>query len=150
MEEKKLFDGVYFTDYRQQTGGHGATDAANSGNPADKHFVTLEQLQQVKDPAEMAYLLGAVLHRLEWLLESTEFMLKDKDLWTDKDVRQAIEENMPLADKYSAMLAWIIEVPERCHAVTKEDLEQVAKANSKAAELKQLFEEFQASQGLLV
>lgn len=151
MEEQKVCEGVYFTDYRQSPG----TNSKNPGTeaqagPGQQQFVTLEQLQQVKDPAEMAYLLASILRRLEWLLESTTFLLDDRDLWADHEVTSAIEENVPLASKYAIMLDWITEKPERCHAVTKEDLEQVAKIKIKADEMRVKYQEFENSKGLLV
>lgn len=151
MQEQKVCEGVYFTDYRQ-AGNHEkqGTGVDTKFDPGQQQFVTLEQLQQVKDPAEMAYLLASIMKRLDWLLESTSFLLDDTELWTDADVQQAIEENVPLTKKYSNMLAWITEIPERCHAVTKEDLEKVAKANQKVEEIKEKYAEFEKAQGLLV
>jgi hypothetical protein len=151
MQEQKLFEGVYFTDYRQSADPVKQGSAVDTkAGPAHQQFVTLEQLQQEKDPAQMAYLLSAVIKRQEWLLESTSFLLEDRELWADQDVVAAIDENVPLITKYAVMLAWITETPERCHATTKEDLEKVAKLNLKADETKKLYQEFECSRGLLV
>ena len=159
MTEQKLFEGVYFTDYRQ-TGTENSkpqclpkiTPEGNmiGNDPLKAQFITLEQLILIKDPAQISYLLSAILHRHEWLLESTSFMLDDKELWADPDVSAAIEENIPLIDKYTEMLEWVIEKPDRCHAVEKGDHEKVAKARLKSEETKKLYEEFQNSRGLLV
>lgn len=156
MTEQKIYEGVYFTDYRQNSAAklegpacapkmtpYGIT---STGDPGDTQFITFDQLKQIKDTSKLSYLLTSILNRHHWLCESTEFMLHDRELWSDPDVREAIEENMPLVARYMEMLEWIL--TENSHAAEKAEEDKCKRAKDRSEALLKVYETFKQEQGL--
>ena len=114
MTEQKLFEGVYFTDYR--TAHEDSQKSKCAGKEADKEpmdpskvqFITQEKLDETTDPVMLNYYFESIFSRYRWLLSSTIGLLEDTSLWIDEDIQEAIEENLPLIDKYSSMLKYLI------------------------------------------
>lgn len=153
--EHKLYEGVYFTDFRNSARTDGQPQCApnitphgivSSPDPVDTKFITFEQLKQTTDTSKLAYLFSSIMKRQAWLVDSTKFMLEDRDLWHDADVACAIDENAPLVQRYTDMLAWI--VADNCHAVEKGDLDRCAVARENAESLLKMYEEFKLERGI--
>lgn len=153
--EQKLFEGVYFTDYRTNASATTQPKCAphvtpqgtvSTTEPGETQFITFDQLKQVKDTAKLAYLFAAILKRQAWLVDSTRLMLEDQDLWSDPDVAEAVEENMPLVARYTEMLQWILD--HNLHAVEKGDQDKCGLAKDNAESLRKLYCDFKAERGM--
>lgn len=95
MEERKIMDGVYFTDYRESNKPAKPT-CAPKGVLAD--FVTLDKVEAIDSEQELRYVWGEVFKRWTWLLKST------LELFEFPDEFEFIEENMGVIQRYRQMI----------------------------------------------
>ena len=124
MIEQKVYEGVYFTDYRQTESKPKIDKKEAATLPT---FIKIDQIEKISTPEDLDYKFGEVFKKYKWIQYSTlEMMNQSKD----REIMEYVKENIQVAKKYRDMIELMLQkagemkIHKELGGVTRAELEK--------------------------